>query len=126
MKHVILEELIKKFGANAIVRKKEVEEYVQSIGYDNAKFLYKKKFNVSWGKFQLPTDLKSSTINMVAQVVPITREVKIENKMQFDPNAESTHNYAIVPERDSHYVPFGEFKDIEKIIKSKQFFPTYS
>jgi len=125
MKHVILEELIKKFGANAVVRKKEVEEYVQSLGYDNAKFLYRKKFNVGWGQFQLPADLKSSTINMIAKVVPITREAKIENKMQFDPNAESSHNYAIVPERDSHYVPFGEFKDIEKIIKSKQFFPVF-
>ena len=125
MKHVILEELIKKFGENAVVRKKEVEEYVQSLGYDNAKFLYRKKFNVGWGKFQLPSDLKSSSISMIAKVVPITREVKIENKMQFDPNAESSHNYAIVPERDSHYVPFGEFKDIEKIIKSKQFFPVF-
>jgi hypothetical protein len=125
MKHVILEELIKKFGENAVVRKKEVEEYVQSLGYDNAKFLYRKKFNVGWGKFQLPSDLKSSSISMIAKVVPITREVKIENKMQFDPNAESSHNYAIVPERDSYYVPFGEFKDIQKIIKSKQFFPVF-
>ena len=125
MKHVILEELIKKFGENAVVRKKEVEEYVQSLGYDNAKFLYRKKFNVGWGKFQLPSDLKSSSISMIAKVVPITREVKIENKIQFDPNAESSHNYAIVPERDSYYVPFGEFKDIQKIIKSKQFFPVF-
>ena len=125
MKQIILEELIKKFGENAILRKRDIEEYVQSLGYDNAKFLYRKKFNVGWGKFQLPSDLNSSTIGMVAQVVPITREAKIENKMQFDPNAESSHNYAIVPESDSHYVPFGEFKDIEKIIKSKQFFPVF-
>jgi hypothetical protein len=31
MKQVILEELIKKFGANAILRKKDIEEYVQSV-----------------------------------------------------------------------------------------------
>jgi len=127
MKQVILEELIKKFGKSAVLRKKDIEEYVQSLGYDNAKFLYRKKFNVGWGKFQLPSDLKSTPINMAAQVVAITRSPKIETeaKMHFDPNAVSSHNYAIVPERDSHYVPFGEFKDIEKIIKSKQFFPIF-
>ena len=66
MKHVILEDLIKKFGENAILRKRDIEEYVQSLGYDNAKFLYKKKFNVAWGKFQLPSSMISSNIDMVA------------------------------------------------------------
>ncbi len=126
MKETILAELIKKFGENAILRKKDIEEYVQSLGYDNAKFLYRKKFNVSWGKFQLPTfkTLKSTPINMTAQVIPMKNK-NVELSQKFDPNAESSHNYAIIPERDNHYVPFGEFKDIERIVKSKEFFPVF-
>lgn len=57
---------------------------------------------------------------MVAQVIPMRRETT-----QFDPNAVSDYSYAVVPERDVHYVPFGDFKKIEMIIKSSQFFPVF-
>ena len=124
MKQVILEELIKKFGQNAVLRKKDIEEYVKSVGYDNAKFLYRKKYNVSWGKFRLPDSLDSTPISMVAQIIPLTRKDPGPTS-KFDPNAESSHGYAIVPDRDKHYVPFGDFKDIEQIIKSKEFFPVF-
>lgn len=33
--------------------------------------------------------------------------------------------YEYVPKRDSNYVPFGCYRDIETIVKSKQFYPTY-
>jgi hypothetical protein len=132
MKEAILAELIKKFGENSILRKKDIEEYVKSIGYDNAKFLYRKKFNVSWGKFQIPsyekfcgkTNQEAVPINMMAQVIPIKNK-NTESSQKFDPNAESSHDYAIIPDRDKHYVPFGEFKDIEQIIKSELFFPVF-
>jgi MoxR-like ATPase len=44
---------------------------------------------------------------------------------KFDPNAVSEHDYAQVPAKDKHYVPFGEFKMIEKIVASGKFFPVF-
>jgi MoxR-like ATPase len=44
---------------------------------------------------------------------------------KFDPNAVSEHDYAAVPAKDKHYVPFGEFKMIEKIVASGKFFPLF-
>jgi MoxR-like ATPase len=60
---------------------------------------------------------------MAADIVPIRREKPVSNK--FDPNAISEHEYAHVPSKDSHYVPFGEFKMIEKIVASGKFFPVF-
>ena len=33
--------------------------------------------------------------------------------------------YEYIPKRDSTYVPFGNYRDVETIIKSNQFYPTY-
>lgn len=36
-----------------------------------------------------------------------------------------TDTESLVPKVDPNYVPFGNYKDLEQIIKSKQFYPTY-
>lgn len=36
-----------------------------------------------------------------------------------------TDTTSLVPKIDENYVPFGNYKDLEKIIKSKQFYPVY-
>jgi len=59
-----------------------------------------------------------------AQIVPLTRRSAPE-AVKFDPNAVSEYEYAVVPDRDRSYVPFGDFKDVESIIKSCQFFPVF-
>lgn len=66
------------------------------------------------------SEISTPTIEM-AQVIPMVRQPEVK----FDPNAVSEYSYAAIPERDSHYVPFGEFKDIEKIVKSGVFFPVF-
>ena len=37
----------------------------------------------------------------------------------------SNSTYEYIPKRDPNYVPFGNYKDIETIVKSKQFYPAY-
>jgi hypothetical protein len=37
----------------------------------------------------------------------------------------NSDNFKIIPEKMSNYVPFGHFKDVENIIKSKIFFPVF-
>jgi len=65
----------------------------------------------------------TSMAAMAADIVPIRRETPVVTK--FDPNAVSEHDYAQVPAKDKHYVPFGEFKMIEKIVTSGKFFPVF-
>lgn len=37
----------------------------------------------------------------------------------------SSDSFSLVPKKDSNFVPFGNFKDMELIIKSNLFYPTY-
>ena len=41
------------------------------------------------------------------------------------PSVESSLIENFIPEKDSTFVPFGNFKDVKNIIKSKQFYPTF-
>jgi cobaltochelatase CobS len=59
-----------------------------------------------------------------ADIIPLTRR-STPAAIRFDPNVVSEYEYAIVPDRDRSYVPFGDFKDVESIIKSCQFFPVF-
>jgi MoxR-like ATPase len=61
---------------------------------------------------------------MAADIVPIRKDTTVAPK-KFDPNAVSEHDYAQIPDKDKHYVPFGEFKMIEKIVSSGKFFPVF-
>ena len=94
----------------------------------------------SRGKYNIVnTEISSSTMLMTdgpwqtpvsevamapAVIVPLTRR-SAPAVIKFDPNAVSEYEYAIVPDRDRSYVPFGDFKDVESIIKSCQFFPVF-
>ena len=71
------------------------------------------------GPWQTPV---SEVAMAPAVIVPLTRR-SAPAVIKFDPNAVSEYEYAIVPDRDRSYVPFGDFKDVESIIKSCQFFP---
>lgn len=121
MNNVIHEELLRKFGVNSVIKKIDIHRYAVSCGYKNADFLFTDKNRVSRGMFRIP-ELNNSVMNAAqpSTVVPIKT---VEKK--FDPNAVSEYGYAIIPERDKHYVPFGDFKDIQSIIESGQFFPVF-
>ena len=59
-----------------------------------------------------------------ATVVPFPPQPK-PAAVVFDPNVESQYDLAKVPVRDPLYVPFGDFRDVEVIIKSNNFFPVF-
>lgn len=44
---------------------------------------------------------------------------------RFDPNAISEFAYASVPDRDPHFVTFGDYKTIDTVVRSGQFFPVF-
>ena len=68
----------------------------------------------------VPSEISAPVIEM-AQVIPMVRQPVVK----FDPNAQSEYDHAVVPLKDPFYVAFGEFKDIQTIVESGEFFPIF-
>ena len=82
-------------------------------------FLLNKDYRVSKGLYKLPLPNQSKQVD-----IP---EVKQEIIEQPQVNIGTTNNKAenIVPTKDETFVPFGHYKDIKNIIKSKVFYPSF-
>ena len=60
---------------------------------------------------------------VVQNVVPMTQPTPVKNHTNKDQRRMTTDQFSYIPEEDPEYVPFGNYKDLERIIKSKMFFP---
>jgi MoxR-like ATPase len=121
-----LELAVAKFGAGNTVDRNEIVAFAEEQGVRGVDFwwMIKPEYRVTRGFYRIPGG--ESHVEMAADIVPISirRETPVAPK-KFDPNAVSEHDYAQVPAKDKHYVPFGEFKMIEKIVSSGKFFPVF-
>ncbi len=114
---------IAKFGAGSTIDRNDIVSFAEEQGARGVDFwwMIKPEHRVSRGFYRIPGE--SSHVEMSADIVPIRRETPVTKK--FDPNVVSEHEYAQIPAKDKHYVAFGEFKMIEKIISSGKFFPVF-
>jgi len=115
------------FGIEAVVGNQDLLSLATShdMAGTASNWIFKPEYRAGRGMYRLPrheSDVTSKAA-MAADIVPIRRETPVTKK--FDPNAVSEHDYAQVPAKDKNYVPFGEFKMIEKIISSGKFFPVF-
>lgn len=82
-------------------------------------------------QIKIPTADQSATVDMAVVNFPPARAASAGTAgpggqaPAFDPNAISEYDVALVPRRDPLYVPFGDFKDVEVILASKNFFPLF-
>ena len=111
-----------------VVTNKEVSDLADECGL-GAPYWFFREFaeKESRGKYSIiniDSAKPASEVALAAEIVPLTRRSAPE-AIKFDPNAVSEYEYAVVPDRDRSYVPFGDFKDVESIIKSCQFFPVF-
>jgi MoxR-like ATPase len=115
------------FGVEAIVGNQDLLTLADKHGMTGSasNWIFKPDYRAGRGQYRLPRHESDTTsmAAMAADIVPIRRETPVVTK--FDPNAVSEHDYAQVPAKDKHYVPFGEFKMIEKIVTSGKFFPVF-
>ena len=126
-----LEAATRAFGSQAVIAAKDITAFAVENGFSNADhgWIFKPEHRAGRAQYKLPayeaTDSESIAA-MAADIVPISirRETPVAPK-KFDPNAQSEHDYAQIPSKDKNYVPFGEFKMIEKIISSGKFFPVF-
>jgi hypothetical protein len=124
-----------KFGAGAVLSRDQIQELCseKDIPFPYW-FVSRTQYRADRGKYQLPTDTNA----------PASIEVVQEQEQQPEP-AEAmdlmkpehqTATYmrqkelieesdVAVPAKYEHYVPFGFFNDMKKIVKSKLFYPVF-
>ena len=120
---------------NDVNIKKFVESLHKSYSNDENKFNWKQIVKVfKTSKF----DNKSEVYNWVraqkagrgAYIIPLSSVSSsvTNNVVKVDTVKSESSNLdvkSLIPIRDSNYVPFGNYKDLETIISSKQFYPTF-
>jgi hypothetical protein len=87
--------------------KSQIMEAVTSLGYDTMPWSV-----INRTKIRNIFELKNA-VNVVPLVQPVEKSPKVQ------------HEVSLIPQVDSNYVPFGNHKDLESIIKSGEFYPTY-
>ena len=109
------------------IKNKQVIDLAAELGMEPPYWFFQKyATKLSRGAWAIPCEgtkvAEPTTVAMApAQVIPM-KPATAPVATKFDPNAVSEFEYAQVPARDKLYVPFGEFKDVESIIRSAQFF----
>lgn len=74
------------------------------------------------GLYAIPTSNVTAPLSQEPEVNVVNKATKkkVESVV-----VDFTDTQSLVPKVDANYVPFGNYKDLEQIIKSKQFYPTY-
>lgn len=111
----LIKEIFDKYGA--LVSKEKILEYTEGLNLPNPHFLLsnreiksEKNYNLAMLTGRSEAVLDAPTIAPVVQL----RQPPLSNKEN-----------NLVPEKNKEYVPFGFFKQLEKIIKSQIFYPVF-
>ena len=94
-----------------VMQKKGITKYPSWLTYSHAR--------VERGVFSIAAALGTAPrVNPAAVVKPTSTIVHIHSH-------QSANEDSLIPQLDPNYVPFGNYKDTEAIIKSKMFYPVY-
>jgi hypothetical protein len=116
-----VEALFKEYGRVEISRS-EINDFVKSGEISNPSWLKNDKYKVSRGIYSLP--IEGNDFSPSLTDVPLVEEPVNETVNQAAFIVSSLVGN-IVPEKDPVFVPWGYFKDIKKIVSSKQFYPIF-
>ena len=116
-----VEALFKEYGRTEVTRS-EINNFVKSGEISNPSWLKNDKYKVSRGVYSLP--IEGNDFSPTLTDVPLVEETPNETVSQAAFVVSSLVGN-IVPEKDPVFVPWGYFKDIKKIVTSKQFYPIF-
>ena len=116
-----VEALFKEYGRVEVTRS-EINDFVNSGEISNPSWLKTDKYKVSRGVYSLP--IEGNDFSPTLTDVPLVEETPNETVTQAAFVVSSLVGN-IVPEKDPVFVPWGYFKDIKKIVTSKQFYPIF-
>lgn len=118
-----LYQLFPESASSGQVKRKSVLDTCQELGLEDPPFWILNPDNrVSHGVYRIPP-VEDLTTDISDFVEPVTSvNLTLVNRQS---NPEESMAESLIPKVDTNYVPFGNFKDIELIVKSKQFYPVY-
>lgn len=118
-----LYQLFPESASSGQVKRKNVLDTCQELGLEDPPFWILNPDNrVSHGVYRIPP-VEDLTTDISDFVEPVTSvNLTLVNRQS---NPEESMVESLIPKVDANYVPFGNFRDIELIVKSKQFYPVY-
>ena len=122
----VISEMVKidpEFGATYFFNRELIRKACSSLGIPDSSMqnlIISRSRKISHGKYKF-TPETSAEPHQPPVIVPLV--VPIESKTTID-NVGSV-SLACVPRLESGYVPFGTYKNVEKILVSRKFFPVY-
>ena len=116
-----VEALFKHYGRTEVSRS-EINDFVKSGEISNPSWLKNEKYKVSRGVYSLP--IAGNDFSPTLTDVPLVEE-PVNETVEKAAFVVSSLVGNIVPEKDPVFVPWGYFKDIKKIVSSKQFYPIF-
>lgn len=112
---IFIETAIRKYGEESIIGRKELLDLKQELSQPYPTWFID-RYKVGHGKYKIP-GLEEKTIAEKPE------QKQIETSIDMLKSVKEEDITIIAPEVDPNYVQFGFFSDLEKIIKSKEFFP---
>jgi MoxR-like ATPase len=101
---------------NGVFRKREIVDAAATLGMKYPGWIFQKDRMIKRGVYDLSPMMQ--TISS-APVTPVTAP-----KMVIQPKLQTVIEN-LVPQIDATYVPFGFYRDLTKVIKSENFYPTF-
>ena len=117
-----VEALFKHYGRVEISRT-EIFNFAKTSGTASARWLATDKYKVSRGIYSLP--IEGNDFSPTLTDVPLVEETPKNETVNQAAFIVSSLVGNIVPDKDPVFVPWGYFKDIKKIVSSKQFYPIF-
>jgi hypothetical protein len=124
----LIQTLNEKFGDQ--ISRSDLVKYIETEKIPYPRFLFEDKYKISRGMYSLMVKKHSDNkVESQSRVDPAKEEMTVANAasvhylQQKKLSQQITANF--VPEKENSYVPFGFFKDLSSIIKSKIFYPIF-
>lgn len=112
------------FGEGAVLTRDGIFNIVEETGLPFPYFFTKDEYRVGRGQYKLPVVNMKNKPEVVKEPVSVTVDLSAQVLALRQPKLIDESDPA-VPAKYPDYVPFGFYKDLVKIIKSKQFYPVF-
>jgi len=103
------------------ISRPELKAIGRQLGVSTAWVQKNETYKVARGVYRIP-QLDGSVKNALAQTV-VSENIEEKKESKVIPFPVQTESF--IPDKDSHFVRFGHCKDVESIVKSRIFYPTF-
>ena len=116
----LISDISAKFGS--VVSKEKILEFVETHALPNPHFLLSNR-DIKVGKnYDISKLFQGESVN---EEIPDTAAAMLAPVVQLRQKKMITEVDNLVPEKDKNYVPFGFYKQLEKIVKAEMFYPVF-